>query len=50
MPLNGIIRKPTGKKDLSVQLAGTYIISWNHVSQNMMYTLVEACKPLAVKP
>ena len=39
--LHGNIQKPTGKKNESVSINGSYSISWFPVSQGMKYTLVE---------
>lgn len=40
-PLCGVIRKPTGRSDLSVELEGVYYIVWNPVKARMRYTVVE---------
>lgn len=39
--LHGTIQKPTGKKDESVTINGTYTIVWQAVTQGMKYAFVE---------
>jgi len=40
--INGLIQKPTGKRDHSFQISGCYNILWNEVSEFTRYTLVSA--------
>ncbi|KWV59816.1 hypothetical protein AS156_30290 [Bradyrhizobium macuxiense] len=40
--LTGAIKKPTGKQQEQVTLAGQYVVDWRLVSGGLMYTIVEA--------
>lgn len=40
MPLRGVIRKPTGRRDQSIELEGVYDIVWNPVQARMRYAVV----------
>ncbi len=41
VPVHGVIQKPTGKKDDTVEVKGNYRIIWNTVNANLKYALVE---------
>jgi hypothetical protein len=41
-PLCGTIRKPTGAKDETVQLSGSYSVEWKDVSGGRRYAVIEA--------
>lgn len=40
--LHGTINKPTGKKDETIKLKGTYQVNWRAASENLKYTIIEA--------
>ena len=40
-PLRGVIQKPTGGRDHSFELEGSYSIVWNDLRADMKYTIVE---------
>ncbi len=40
-PLHGIITKPTGRKDQTIHLQGTYQIQWQPVAKGTKYAFVE---------
>ena len=39
--ITGIIQKPTGKKDKTVHILGSYIAHWQPISKNTKYCLIE---------
>lgn len=41
IPLNGVVRKPTGARDAEVCIRGTYTIHWKPVVGNLMYAVIE---------
>jgi hypothetical protein len=40
--LYGSVQKPTGRKDETIQLSGSYEVQWIPVSGNLKYTVIEA--------
>ena len=40
--LYGSVQKPTGKKDETISLGGTYKVQWTTVTGSLRYTIVEA--------
>ena len=40
-PITGTIQKPTGEKNDSVEISGTYTINWQVVGNGMKYALIE---------
>lgn len=40
--LTGSVQKPTGKKDETISLNGSYQVQWSDVTGNLKYTIVEA--------
>jgi hypothetical protein len=40
-PITGVIQKPTGARDQTVQITGTHIIQWRPLAGSMKYALVE---------
>lgn len=40
--LKGSIRKPTGKKDKTIDLKGSYKINWKTISTKLKYSIIEA--------
>jgi hypothetical protein len=41
IPLNGVVRKPTGARDAEVCIRGTYTAHWKPVVGNLMYAVIE---------
>lgn len=41
-PLSGTVTKPTGKRDTSLTVRGSYPIEWSGVRGSMKYTVIEA--------
>jgi hypothetical protein len=40
-PLTGVVQKPTGAKDASVRLRGSYTVQWQPILGTLAYTIVE---------
>ena len=43
-PLHGRIQKPTGSKDIEIEVRGTYAVEWKEISDPLMYTAVEVTR------
>jgi len=43
--ITGTFRKPTGKKDETIQLSNEYIASWEDLKSNLKYCVLEVTKP-----
>lgn len=41
-PLHGVITKPTGAKDDQVEIAGSYLVNWGAITDNLRYAAIEA--------
>jgi len=39
--ITGRVQKPTGSKNLHVEISGNYVVSWSPVKEKTHYTLIE---------
>jgi hypothetical protein len=46
--LHGLVRKPTGLKDVDVNVKGSYTLTWKPIFGSLMYTVVNVDNPVSV--